>query len=333
MAKQARIADLQISVVIPTFNRAGALLEALAALAAQTLPADRFEVIVADDGSTDATEADLAAFKPQYRLELVRQQNRGAAAARNLGASRAAGRIILFLDADMIAVPGLLERHLASSRLHGPALVIGPRAPYPAAKCDPVVTLLEFGLDRIDPRWSKLPPTFQEVFTCNVSLPAESYRALRGFDEDFPASGYEDTEFAYRATKLDLPIVFDGDALAYHNHPLTLKQYLDHTRSYQASAVLLLRKHPELIGCIQHLADKLPIGWRRDPLRLVARKLVRAVLAFAPSVWLMERLLRLLQMANASPDVVLALANKLVGSYLYLGYRDGLRCYGLLPDE
>ena len=325
-------ADLDVSVVIPTFNRAEALRKTLMALTVQTLPAHRFEVIVVDDGSTDGTEDCVSGLQLPYRLEYLCQRNRGAAATRNLGATRARGRLILLLDSDMIAVPGLLQRHIASSRIHGAALVIGPRAPFPGAKGDGVVALLEFGVDGADPRWRKMPPTFQEVFSCNLSVPAESWRALGGFDEEFPASGYEDIEWAYRATKLGLPVVFDGDALAYHNHPMTLGQYCHHARSYQSAAVLFLKKHPELGGCIGHLVDKQPIRWGQDPLQLVTRKLARGALALRPSTWFMEWLIRALQTAHAAPAVLLWVANKLVGSYLYLGLRDGLRHYGPLPE-
>ncbi len=91
---------LDISVIIPTFNRADRLVRALASVNNQrTLPA---EVIVVDDGSTDATESRVLRFKDRTDLQIhyVKQPNRGPAAARNRGIAMASQPYLAFLDAD-----------------------------------------------------------------------------------------------------------------------------------------------------------------------------------------------------------------------------------------
>ena len=85
----------QVSIVIPCYNQARFLGDALASAFAQTLPAA--EVIVVDDGSTDDIET-VAGRYPGARL--IRQPNAGLAAARNRGLSEAAGDFLVFLDAD-----------------------------------------------------------------------------------------------------------------------------------------------------------------------------------------------------------------------------------------
>jgi glycosyltransferase involved in cell wall biosynthesis len=95
------------SVVIPTFNRAGPVLAAIASALDQS---ERdLEVIVVDDGSTDDTAAAVAAIADP-RLRFVRQANGGGSAARNKGIDLAAGRWIAFLDSDDHFLPGHLER-------------------------------------------------------------------------------------------------------------------------------------------------------------------------------------------------------------------------------
>lgn len=93
------------SVIVPTFNRAELLAAALDSVFAQRFR--DFEVIVADDGSTDGTPALLEHYRG--RLTVARQSNRGPGAARNLAAQAAAGRYLAFLDSDDLWFPWTLE--------------------------------------------------------------------------------------------------------------------------------------------------------------------------------------------------------------------------------
>ena len=112
-----------LSVVIPTYNRCNILQKTLRALCQQE-GATNFEIIVVDDGSTDATSqvvAALAALAP-VRLQCIAQPNSGAAAARNRGLQEANGEIVLFLDDDVIGSSALIAEHLRSHTLNaGPS--------------------------------------------------------------------------------------------------------------------------------------------------------------------------------------------------------------------
>lgn len=94
-----------VSAVIPTFNRAGPIVEAIASALGQTAPPE--EVIVIDDGSTDDTQARLLPFGGHIRV--IRQPNRGPAAARNVGARMATAEWIAWLDSDDLWHPRKLE--------------------------------------------------------------------------------------------------------------------------------------------------------------------------------------------------------------------------------
>ena len=100
-----------VSVVIPTYNYAGYVGEAIDSALAQTAPPH--EVIVVDDGSTDDTPAVLARYAGRVRV--IRQANAGLSAARNAGIRAAGGEWVAFLDSDDAFHPRKLERQLAAA--------------------------------------------------------------------------------------------------------------------------------------------------------------------------------------------------------------------------
>lgn len=95
-----------ISVVIPTYNRRRYVVESLESVLHQSF--GDFEILVVDDGSTDGTEEVLRPYGD--RIRYLRQENRGAAAARNLGIRSCRGRCVAFMDSDDLATPQHLEK-------------------------------------------------------------------------------------------------------------------------------------------------------------------------------------------------------------------------------
>jgi len=98
-----------VSVIIPTYNRAALVGEALASVQAQSFR--DFEVLVVDDGSTDATPEVLAAWREVRVLRHPRR--RGVSAARNTGVAFARGEWLAFLDSDDLWLPAKLARQMA----------------------------------------------------------------------------------------------------------------------------------------------------------------------------------------------------------------------------
>ena len=100
-----------VSVVIPCYQQAEYLTEAVESVVGQTYP--DWEIVIVDDGSTDATAAvaeGLIAAHPDRRIRLLRQANGGVATARNNGIAISTGRYVLPLDADDALLPAMLER-------------------------------------------------------------------------------------------------------------------------------------------------------------------------------------------------------------------------------
>lgn len=100
-----------VSVVVPTFNRANLLPEAVDSVRQQTF--ESWELLVVDDGSSDGTEAVMKRFLDDPRINYLRQDNRGQAAARNAGINSARGDLVAFLDSDNRWLPHKLAAQVA----------------------------------------------------------------------------------------------------------------------------------------------------------------------------------------------------------------------------
>jgi len=108
-----------VSIVIPAYNRAWCLAEAVDSVLAQDFR--DFELIVVDDGSADDTPQLLERYGDAIRV--LRRENRGVSAARNAGIAAARGGLIAFLDSDDLWLPGKLSRQVAFFTSHPEALI------------------------------------------------------------------------------------------------------------------------------------------------------------------------------------------------------------------
>lgn len=110
---------MNVSVIIPTYNRAHLVCQAIESVLAQTAQAD--EIIVVDDGSTDDTQDHLQSF--ENRIKIITQANRGISAARNIGIKTAQFEWLTFLDSDDLWKPTKLEKQKAFLSQHRDYLI------------------------------------------------------------------------------------------------------------------------------------------------------------------------------------------------------------------
>ena len=106
----------KISVLLSTYNGADYLKLTLESIVHQTLPADDYEVILINDGSTDNTSDVVESFIERLPIRYFYHDNQGLAASKNRGIHEASSPLILFQDDDDIAAPDLLEEHLKAHR-------------------------------------------------------------------------------------------------------------------------------------------------------------------------------------------------------------------------
>jgi peptidoglycan/xylan/chitin deacetylase (PgdA/CDA1 family) len=116
---------MELSVIIATYNRLAQLRNTLETLFTQSFPVDQYEIIIAIDGSTDGTTAMLHSLRPACRFVVIEQANLGQGVAQKNAVAHATGRLLLFLDDDMICHPGLLAHHAAQHSSGKDAVVFG----------------------------------------------------------------------------------------------------------------------------------------------------------------------------------------------------------------
>lgn len=272
---------MKISVVTPTHNKLAKLQRTLASLEEQDLDAGAYEVVVVDDGSTDGTPEFLEGYRPGHGFRAVRQlQNRGRAAARNLGLGAAGGELVVFLDDDMELVPGFLRAHRDFHEGHEGAAGVGNVINHPEISVAPVDRYMSTrGAQKIRGR---RPLPWKYFSTNNASVRTVDLRAIDGFDENFVHYGFEDLELAFRLVRgRGLTVRFVEAARSYHIHPHTLDEVLEKkTLCGRASLPYLFRKHPE---------TRRELGYHRfDPPRRgdgVALNLKRLGLRFLLRPW------------------------------------------------
>jgi glycosyltransferase involved in cell wall biosynthesis len=218
-----------LTVVIPTYNRAGILQKALDAYRMQSAPELIQELIVVDDGSTDETQVVvLGALRDSpFPVHYLRQSNKGPAAARNMGIREAASELILFTDDDIIPERTLVAEHL---RWHNrfsesSVAVLGYVTWSPEVNATPFMKW--YGSDGPLFAYARFSHRIEiehaYFYSCNLSLKTEFLRKCGTFDEDFKVAACEDLELGYRLNKAGMQLLYNREALAYHHQHVSFE--------------------------------------------------------------------------------------------------------------
>jgi GT2 family glycosyltransferase len=232
---------LKLSVVIPCLNAAATLGVQLEALAAQSWEGD-WEVIVADNGSTDASRAIVASFRSRLPgLRVVdASTRRGQAHARNVGAAAATGDAFLFCDADDEVAPGWLA---ALGRALGEHDLVACR----------------YDTDKLNPEWVRqthlnpqkdgltaydYPPYLPHAGGGGLAVRRHVHEAVGGFDESLPA--LEDTDYCWRIQRAGYDFVFAPDAVVHIRHKADPGSIFRQGRTYGRYNVFIYKKYRPL---------------------------------------------------------------------------------------
>ena len=255
---------MDISVVVPTFNRKEIVKRTLETLFAQDPSTASYEVIVVVDGSTDGTLEALRALNPSIRLRIIEQENRGPAGARNTGYRAAAADLVLFLDDDMLCDPGLVAAHIAAHKPSGPivafgAIFLSPDSPPSlAAEC----FKREIGaLHMKNELGGEATWKLTDCVFSNTSLPSRLLEEFGGFDETFRMR--EDLELGFRLFSAGVRPQYIKEAIAYQSYNKTDADLIRDAEAFAVGDVMFACKHPEasLWGQLNWLAEQ--PSWKR----------------------------------------------------------------------
>ena len=241
---------MKASIIIATYNRAEILKNCLVALEKQNFK--DFEVIVVDDGGSDNTREVISGFK-QLSIKYIYQEHSQQGVARNKGIKIAKGGYIFFIGDDIIPKENWLEEHIKTLENNLNCGVLGLTLWHHQLKVNDFMNYLAPNGPQFNYGNIKNPKDcgWDFFWTSNISLPAR-FLKKENFDESFRGWGYEDLELGYRLEKIGLKIIFNKEAIAYHNHSYEDPEaFLMKQEDAAKNVVYMVKKHPELNNLIE----------------------------------------------------------------------------------
>jgi glycosyltransferase involved in cell wall biosynthesis len=245
-----------VSVVVPTYNRAPLLRESLESLLAQEGVA--LEVVVVDDGSTDETPALLGGWSDP-RLRYLARPHAGIAAARNAGIAAARGAYVAFHDSDDRALPGRLARPVDFLRGHPDVdlviqngLMLAPED----RRAEPEAPWIA---PRVARALAARPIGVAEVFRWNLGQLQGMCFTRRALDATGPLDGsfeiLDDLDLVLRVTVRFRAVFLDVPAFAYRRHPAGIARDRERVRAEAIRlADKLAREHPDALDRLGRVA-------------------------------------------------------------------------------
>jgi cellulose synthase/poly-beta-1,6-N-acetylglucosamine synthase-like glycosyltransferase len=237
-----------ISVIVPAHNAARTLETCLRALTQQTIPRGEYEIIVANDGSTDATALIAEAAGARVAISGRIGQPAGPAAARNAGVREACGDVVLFTDADCEPLPDWIERMVAP--LADP-VVVGVKGAYRSRQRELIARLTQAEFEDKYARMRQRA-TVDFIDTYSAGYRRDALLQAGGFDETFPLASVEDVELSFRLAEQGARLLFVPEARVWHIHATSLWFYLRKKARYGFWRALVYRWHPGKIRGDSH---------------------------------------------------------------------------------
>ncbi len=330
---------MNVSIVVPTFNRGPQLALTLDSLLANNTRAlDSIEVIVADDGSTSPAAPIVESLRvaPPFTLSTIRQANQGPAAARNAGFRASHGEIILFIDDDIITPPDMIWKHVEAHRARPKSIICGrcflvePKARSP----------LYHYLNSIgnDPGKEKEEEFIEIsiVASGQVSVERELFDGMKGvYSDNLITPAAEEFEFSHRMRRRGIRILLATRVVASHDSSVDIEAVCRQQRKYGIGCAEVASKCPptkDLTELARMLDFSRKVRPGDSPLVMLAQT-AKSILATRPSRSGLLFLTRLAERFAPSPVILPLLYRATIGLHFFSGARDGMRRFAFQSAE
>jgi len=225
-----------VSVIVPAYNCEKTISQTLKGILAQNYSGP-FEVIVVDDGSSDATATVVKSFE---QIKYIRQENRGPASARNRGLKESSGETVFFTDSDCVPEVDWISKAIVHFSKPETAVVAGSygiiNAKNLLARCIHKEIIF---------RHERRMPAFPKSFgSYNFCARKKILEAVGGFNEEYPLASGEDNDLSYKISKHGYKIYFEKNSRVHHRYPQQLLRYLVGQHRHGFWRVKMYLDHP-----------------------------------------------------------------------------------------
>jgi len=233
---------IQISIIIPTFNRSLLLYKTLTRVLRQNFPKSLYEIIVVDDGSKDNTQKLVTNLRKEYKnLAYVYQKHKGRAVAKNLGIDISRGKLIIFLDDDILVNEQFISEHVKYYKKYD-QITVGPIEMPKEFLESNFIKYISSGT------FVKSADSLKKPFfhtTANLSI-SRNVLGEECFDESFSLYGYEDLDLGYRLFKKGVKTFINKNAKGVHIHKYSLANFCENKYQAGQNLVRIIKKYPDL---------------------------------------------------------------------------------------
>ncbi len=243
--------ELFYSIIVPSYNRADEISELLASFKQLNFPRNRYELIIADDGSTDNTEYRVKQFQPSLPLVYLTQTNQGPGAARNLGMAHARGDVFIFVDSDCTVHPNWLTA--IDETLHNDPHIDafgGPddcRSDFP-----PLLKAINYSMTSFlttggirGHKQKKLGKFYPRSF--NMGLRRSVYEKIGGFGS---LRHGQDIEYSNRIIRNGARVVRIEQAVVFHKRRTSVKKFFRQVFNWGVARINLYKLDPAMLEAV-----------------------------------------------------------------------------------
>ncbi len=265
------------SVIVPSYNREDEIRALLGSFGKLNFPRERYELIIADDGSTDGTASYVKSFQANspFELHFYPQENQGPGAARNMGMMKARGDFFIFIDSDCTVDPGWLKAIDEGLQAEAADAFGGPdsyRKDFP-----PLLKAINYSMTSFittggirGHKKKRLGKYYPRSF--NMGLSREVYENIGGFGK---LRHGQDIEFSHRIIESGAKVVLIEDAIVFHKRRTSIRKFYRQVFNWGVARINLYKIDEKMLELVQAL----------PALATLALLLLVLVSVLVPAVW------------------------------------------------